>query len=71
MVFRQGFDPATYLITKQQLITVGNYDVDAKTRISTEIALEVITSINAFQQEPKEMTESLPGRMTISRLMPA
>jgi hypothetical protein len=69
---KQGnYEPATYLITpkKQQLISIGaTYDIDAKTRISTEMAVSNY-DINAFSTKNKENDKGFAGKMMITRLM--
>jgi hypothetical protein len=69
---RQGnFEPATYLITpkKQQLVSVGaTYDVNAKTRVSTEMAVSNY-DVNTFSTKQKGDDKGFAGKFTFNRLM--
>jgi hypothetical protein len=71
-VLQGNFEPATYLITpkKQQLFTIGAvYDVDSKTKVSTEMAVSNY-DVNAFSTKNKGDNKGFAGRMILSRLTP-
>jgi hypothetical protein len=69
-VLQGNFEPATYLVTpkKQQLVTTGSvYNVDAKTVISTEMAVSNY-DVNAFSSKDKSDDKGFAGKMMISHV---
>jgi len=70
-VLQGNYEPATYLVTpkKQQLVTVGAvYDLDAKTSITTEMAMSNY-DVNTFSSREKGDNKGYAGKITISRFM--
>lgn len=63
-----NYEPATYLVTpkKQQLFSLGAvYDVDSKTRISSEVAVSNY-DINSFSPKNKGDNKGFAGRMKLN-----